>query len=82
MSRILVGNLPPDVSADGLQQVFADLGLNVGVKLNREGDPDKIAAIVEAEDLDRIGADSIVAMIDGHRYKKDHTLTILVPLFA
>jgi hypothetical protein len=78
--HILVSNLPPDVTEERLQAAFAEAGLKVTVKLNREGDPDKVTAIVESPDMDRPSADRLAARIRGMQYD-GHTLNAYVPLF-
>jgi RNA recognition motif-containing protein len=79
--RILVGNLPPDVTEEEIEQVARDGGAKAPhVTLNREGDPDKVGAVVELPNLDRAGADAIASRINGSRYK-DRSLTAYVPLF-
>jgi hypothetical protein len=80
--RILIGNLPPDISAEEIEQLARDGGARSPVvKLNREGDPDKVAAVLELPEIDRAGADRIAAGINGRRFR-ERTLTAYVPLFT
>lgn len=79
--RIIIGNLPPDTTVEEIEQVARDGGAEAPtVKLNREGDADKVTAVLELPNLDRAGADRIAADIDGSRYR-ERTLSAYVPLF-
>lgn len=80
--RILIGNLPPDVTVEEIEQVARDGGAKAPrVQLNREGDPDKVAAVLELPNIDRVAADRIATRINGTRYR-ERTLTAYVPLFT
>lgn len=80
--RILIGNLPPDVTVEEIEQVARDGGAEAHrVRLNREGDAEKVAAVLELPNLDRAAADRIAGRINGVRYR-ERTLTAYVPLFT
>lgn len=79
--RILIGNLPPDVTVEEIEQVARAGGAEAPrVRLNREGDAEKVAAVLELPNLDRAAADRIARRINGLRYR-ERTLTAYVPLF-
>ncbi len=79
--RILIGNLPPDVTVEELEQVAREAGAEAPrVTLSHEGDQDKVGAVLELPNLDRVAADKIANQINGSRYK-DRALTAYVPLF-
>ncbi|MCG6940844.1 MAG: hypothetical protein LJE69_06305 [Thiohalocapsa sp.] len=79
--RILIGNLPPDVTVEEIEQVARDGGAEApAVTLNREGNADKVAAVLELANIDRAAADRIAARINGTRYR-ERTLSAYVPLF-
>jgi molybdopterin biosynthesis enzyme len=79
--RILVGNLPPDITVEEIEQVARDGGAQApAVTLNREGDAEKVAAVLELPNIDRAAADRIAARINGSRYR-GRTLSAYVPLF-
>jgi hypothetical protein len=79
--RILIGNLPPDVTVEGIEQVARDGCAEAPqVRLNRAGDADRVAAVPELPNLDRAAADRIARCINGLRYR-ERTLTACVPLF-
>jgi hypothetical protein len=79
--RILIANLPPEVTVEEIEQVARDGGAEAPtVKLNREGDANKVAAVLELPNIDRATADKIASRINGTRYR-DRTLQAYVPLF-
>ena len=46
--RILVGNLPPEVTVEEIETVAREGGANAPkVRLNREGDAQKVVAVLE-----------------------------------
>jgi hypothetical protein len=80
--RILVGNLPPEVTVEEIETVAREGGATAPkVRLNREGDAQKVVAVLELPNIDRAAADKIAAKINGSRYR-DRTLTAYVPLFT
>lgn len=79
--RIIVGNLPPDITAEELDGVLKNAGVeHIAITLNNEGDKSKVAAVLAFEDIDRATADRVAARIHGMRYR-DRTLSAYVPLF-
>jgi hypothetical protein len=80
--RILISNLPADVTAEEIEQVARDGGATgARVTLNREGDADKVGAVLELPNIDRVTADQIANKINDSRYR-DRTLHAYVPLFT
>jgi hypothetical protein len=79
--RVLIGNLSPAVTDEEIEQVARDGGAKaLQVRLNREGDADKVAAVPELPNLDHAAADRIARRINGLRFR-ERTLTAYVPLF-
>jgi len=78
-TNVLVSNLSADVTEQEIEELFAQHGAVVEVKLNRTGDPDNLTAIVKME-LDRTTAR---VMADRRRdiRLKGKKLDIYVPLF-
>ena len=78
--HILISNLPPTVTEEQLHQALADAGLEATVKLTREGDQDKVTAIVSSPEMDRPSADRLAAHINKLQME-GRTLRAYVPLF-
>jgi hypothetical protein len=78
--RVVVGNFPPETTAEELQAAFAEQEINVQVTLNKEGDPNKVTAIIQLPGVERVAADQIAQRIDGMEYKGRY-LKAFVPLF-
>jgi len=78
--RVVVSNFPPETTADGLKATFAEHGIEVDVALHNVGNPDKVTAIVQLPDMDRVTADRLAQKIDGMEHKGRH-LRAYVPLF-
>lgn len=78
--HIVIANLPPEVTPEGVQARLARMGINTEVILSREGDPHKVTAVVAADELDRPAADEIASKIDGVFYR-GRRLQAYVPLF-
>jgi hypothetical protein len=53
---------------------------NVQVTLNKEGDPNKVTAIIQLPGVERVAADQIAQRIDGMEYEGRY-LKAFVPLF-
>lgn len=80
--KILIGNLPADVTVEEITQVLAKAGIEqVKITLNNEGDASRVAAVLALEDTDRATADRVAQKINGVRYR-EHTLSAYVPLFT
>jgi histidyl-tRNA synthetase len=80
--KILVGNLPADVTVDEISQVLAEAGIEqVKITLNNEGDANKVAAVLAVEGADRATVDRVAQKINGMRYR-ERTLTAYAPLFT
>jgi histidyl-tRNA synthetase len=80
--RILIGNLPADVTVEEINQILTDAGVQqVDITLNNEGDADKVAAVLAMGNADRATVDRIAKQINGTRYR-ERTLSAYVPLFT
>lgn len=77
---VLVGNLPPDVHEDDLHDALEGLGYELDIKLIREGDEEKVMAVVRFEGMTRNVAEDLAAKING-RISKGRELRAYVPLF-
>ena len=79
--KLIVGNLPADVTVEEIAGVLGEAGVeNPVITLNKEGNPDKIAAVLVIEDADRATMDRIAKRVNGMQYR-GRTLTAYVPLF-
>jgi hypothetical protein len=80
--KILIGNLPADVTVEEITQVLTEAGVeDVNITLNNEGDASKVAAVLALGDADRATVDRIAQKINGTRYR-ERTLTAYAPLFT
>lgn len=57
---VLVGNLPPEVHGDDLQDAFEGLGYALDITLVREGDENRVTAIVRFDAMTRSVTDQLV----------------------
>lgn len=78
--HIVIANLPPEITAEGIQARMQALGVTAQITLNHEGDPNKVTAIIDSEALERVAADQIAWRINGAIYQGRH-LHAYVPLF-
>jgi hypothetical protein len=76
---VLIGNLPPQVTEDDLQDALAGLGYDLDIKLNREGSAEKVTAIVRFDGMTRAIADKFAERIEGMLWK-GRSLNAYVPL--
>jgi hypothetical protein len=80
--KIIIGNLPPDVTVDELARLLVQAGADdPEITLNNEGNLEKVTAVLALGDLDRPAADKIVDRIRGRLFR-GRTLTAYVPLFT
>lgn len=79
-SKIVVSNLPGDVTEEEIKKLFLEYGAEVEVELTREGNPDDVSAVVLME-LDKITA-QVMAANSKDTYLRDRKLEIYVPLFT
>jgi hypothetical protein len=79
--KLVIGNLPPETTAEELASALAEHGIESTVTLNTEGNPDKVTAIVVVPDMDRPTADRLALRISGIHHK-GRTLRAFVPLFT
>lgn len=79
--KIMIGNLPQDVTVEEITRVLEDAGIErLQLTLNNEGDATRVTAVLDLADADRPTADRIATRINGTRYR-ERTLTAYVPLF-
>ena len=78
--HIVIANLPPGVTVEGVKTRFGERGLCGAITLLRDGNPGKVTAIFEVENMDRIVADQIAYRIDG-MFFRGRRLQSYVPLF-
>ena len=80
--KIIIGNLPPDVTVDELARLLVQAGADdPEITLNNEGNLEQVTAVLALGDLDRPAADKIVDRIRGRLFR-GRTLTAYVPLFT
>jgi hypothetical protein len=80
--KIIIGNLPPDVTVDELARLLVQAGADdPEITLNNEGNLEKVTAVLALGDLDRPAAEKIVDRIRGRLFR-GRTLTAYVPLFT
>ena len=77
---VLIGNLPPQVTEDDLQDALEGLGYDLEVKLSREGSEEKVTAIVRFDGMTRAIAEKLAERIKGMPWQ-GRTLNAYVPLF-
>jgi RNA recognition motif-containing protein len=81
-NRLLIGNLPPEVTEDEIKTLLAEAGAEgIEVSINREGDASKGTAVLVVPGLDRTALDRIANDINGKSFR-DRTLSAYVPLFT
>ena len=81
-NRLLIGNLPPEVTEDEIKTLLAEAGAEgVEVSINREGDASKGTAVLVMPGLDRPALDRIANDINGMPFR-GRTLSAYVPLFT
>jgi RNA recognition motif-containing protein len=56
---VLIGNLPPQVTEDDLQDALEGLGYDLDIKLRREGSAEKVTAIVRFDGMTRAIAEKL-----------------------
>lgn len=79
--RIMVGNLPPEISEEEIVSILEEMeATGITVTLNREGDAERVSAVIEFPNIDRITADRIAERINGSEFH-ERFLTAYVPLF-
>lgn len=77
---IVVGDFSPETTAEELQEVFAGHGVDAEITLNKEGNKDKVTAVIRLPEADRVTADRLAARLNGVEYK-GRFLKAYVPLF-
>ena len=77
---VLVGNLPPEVNEDDLQDALEGLGYELEIKLIREGSEERVTAVVRFDGMTRGVADQLAERIKGTIWQ-GRALHAYVPLF-
>ena len=77
---VVVRNLPPDITAEDLEEDLATLGYELQIYIERGGSTHKVTAVVTFDGMTRNTAETIASSISGMRYR-DRTLQAYVPLF-
>lgn len=77
---VLVGNLPPSIDEDDLQDALEGLGYELEIELVREGNEERVTAVVRFDGMTRIAAEKLAEKIKG-RVWHGRTLNAYVPLF-
>ncbi len=75
--HILVGNLPPDITAEDIEDALSDLEFDIQVKLSPG---DRATAQITFQGMTRGVAEELATLING-RFWRERTLEAYVPLF-
>jgi hypothetical protein len=75
--HILVGNLPPDITVEDIQDALADLDFDIEVTLSPG---DRTTAQITFAGMTRTAAEGLAEQING-RFWRERTLQAYVPLF-
>jgi RNA recognition motif-containing protein len=78
--RVAVGNLPPEITEEDLQEDLEHLGYDLSIHLERSGSNDRVTAVIMFEGMTRTTAEKLADQLDGMPYR-DRTLRAYVPLF-
>jgi hypothetical protein len=78
--RIVISNLPPETTVEGLAAGLAQHGVEAEITLNVEGNADQVLAVLVLDNVDRPAADRLAEKIDGLMFG-DRRLHAFVPLF-
>lgn len=78
--QLRIGNMPSGVREEEIGELVREYCQIGGIKIIEEGNPDKVMAYVHVE-LDRVGANTVAAKIQG-RLWKERRLQTYVPLFG
>jgi hypothetical protein len=77
---VLIGNLPPDVTEEDVEDALDGLGYDLRVALTRDDKDERLLAIVRFDGMTRGVAEKLAARINGMPWR-GRTLTAYVPLF-
>jgi hypothetical protein len=78
--RIVISNLPPKTTVEGLRAGVAEHGVDAEISLNDEGNADRVTAVLVLGDTHRPTADRLAENIDG-TFFEGRRLRAFVPLF-
>ena len=77
---VLVGNLPPDITSEDLEEDLEMLGYELEIHIERAGNSDKVTAVITFEGMTRNTAEALADRLNGMPYR-DRVLRAYVPLF-
>jgi hypothetical protein len=78
--RIVISNVPDDVTGEDVKEIFADQGLTVETQMMMT---DVRICDVLIEGVDRAAAEAIAEeFLVHHRYWKGHAISVNVPIYA
>ena len=66
--RIVIGNLPEDISEEKIREALKDIAPPETIKLVREGDPKNPTAVIETE-MSKAAAETVAKKIQGRIYQ-------------
>jgi hypothetical protein len=78
--RIVISNLPPETTVDGLRAGVAGHWGDAKISLTDEGNTDRVTAVLILGDMHRPTADRLADNIDG-TFFEGRRLRAFVPLF-
>ena len=78
--RVALGNLPPEITEEDLQEDLKHLGYDLSIHLQRSGSNNRVTAVLMFEGMTRTTAEKLADQLDGMPYR-DRTLRAYVPLF-
>jgi hypothetical protein len=77
---ILIGNLPSEISEDDIVDALESLDCEMEVSLSREGDADRVTAVVRFAGMTRASAEKLAAQIRTIPWR-GRLLNAYVPMF-
>jgi RNA recognition motif-containing protein len=83
-TKILMQNLPSDVTIEEIEEFFAQYGESVQVEFEKAGNPNKVTAIVSMDidaDIARIAAEHRQGLIWTDSKGNNRQIEFYVPLF-
>jgi RNA recognition motif-containing protein len=66
--RIVIGNLPEDISEEKIKEALKDIAPPETITLVREGDPKNPTAVIESE-MSKAAAETVAKAINGRIYQ-------------
>jgi hypothetical protein len=78
--RILLANLPPEVTEEDIGDALEQLGYDLSITVVREGSADRVSAVIRFEGMTRNTAETLAERINGMPWR-DRILRAYVPLF-